>query len=110
VTFDVNRAWTPGVAVQVLNSVTARDWVEQPCETLDQCAHVAGRVRNPIMLDECMHTMQDHLEAWKLNACEGVKVKPNRVGGLTRGPADPRLRRVRWLADAHRGPGRLGTG
>ena len=84
VTFDVNRAWTPGVAVQVLNSVKARDWVEQPCETLDQCAHVAARVKNPIMLDECMHTFGDHLEAWKLSACEGVKVKPNRVGGLTR--------------------------
>lgn len=84
VTFDVNRAWTPGVAVQVLNSVEARDWVEQPCETLDQCAHVAQRVHNPIMLDECMHTFQDHLEAWKIRACQGVKVKPNRVGGLTK--------------------------
>lgn len=84
VTFDVNRAWTPGIAVQVLNTVEARDWIEQPCETLDQCAHVAVRVRNPIMLDECLHTFQDHLEAWKRNACEGVKVKPNRVGGLTR--------------------------
>lgn len=84
VTFDVNRAWTPGVAIQVLNSVKARDWVEQPCETLDQCAHVAHRVANPIMLDECTHTFQDHLDAWKMSACEGVKVKPNRVGGLTR--------------------------
>lgn len=84
VTFDVNRAWQPGVAVQVLNSVKARDWVEQPCETLDQCAHVAARVGNPIMLDECMHSFGDHLEAWKQRACEGVKVKPNRVGGLTK--------------------------
>ncbi len=84
VTFDVNRAWQPGVAVEVLNSVKARDWVEQPCETLDQCAHVASRVSNPIMLDECMHDFAAHLEAWKLRACEGVKVKPNRVGGLTR--------------------------
>lgn len=84
VTYDINRAWTPGVAVQVLNSVAARDWVEQPCETLDQCAHVARRVRNPIMLDECLHSFQDHLDAWRLGACEGVKVKPNRVGGLTR--------------------------
>lgn len=84
VTFDVNRAWTPGVAVQVLNSVHARDWVEQPCETLEQCAHVASRVKNPIMLDECLHTMQDHLEAWKARAGEGIKVKPNRVGGLTK--------------------------
>jgi L-alanine-DL-glutamate epimerase-like enolase superfamily enzyme len=84
VTFDINRAWSPAVAIQVLNSVKARDWVEQPCETLDQCAHVASRVQNPIMLDECLHTMQDHLEAWKIGAGEGVKVKPNRVGGLTR--------------------------
>ncbi len=84
VTFDINRAWTPGVAVQVLNSVRARDWIEQPCETLAECAHVAGRVANPIMLDECMHSFSDHLNAWKIGACEGVKVKPNRVGGLTR--------------------------
>lgn len=84
VTFDVNRAWTPGVAIQVLNSVSARDWVEQPCETLTECAHVASRVDNPIMLDECMHTFGDHLQAWKLGACEGVKVKPNRLGGLTK--------------------------
>ncbi|MEO3415066.1 mandelate racemase/muconate lactonizing enzyme family protein [Roseovarius sp. CAU 1744] len=84
VTFDVNRAWQPATAVEVLNSVTARDWVEQPCETLDQCAHVAARVKNPILLDECMVTMADHLEAWRRSACEGVKVKPNRVGGLTK--------------------------
>jgi L-alanine-DL-glutamate epimerase-like enolase superfamily enzyme len=84
VTFDINRAWSPATAVQVLNSVAARDWIEQPCETLDQCAHVAARVAQPIMLDECMHSFADHLEAWKRGACEGVKVKPNRLGGLTR--------------------------
>ncbi|WP_282077423.1 mandelate racemase/muconate lactonizing enzyme family protein [Epibacterium ulvae] len=84
VTFDVNRAWQPAVAIEVLNSVRARDWVEQPCQTLEQCAHVAGRVANPIMLDECMHGFQDHLDAWSRRACEGVKVKPNRVGGLTK--------------------------
>ena len=84
VTFDVNRAWQPATALQVLGSVSSRDWVEQPCETLDQCAFVAGKVSQPIMLDECMHTFQDHLEAWKRQACSGVKVKPNRVGGLTK--------------------------
>jgi len=83
-TFDVNRAWTPGVAIQVLNSVTTRHWVEQPCETLDQCAQVHTRVMQPIMLDECLHNFNDHLQAWRLHAAEGVKVKPNRLGGLTR--------------------------
>ncbi len=84
VTFDVNRAWTPATAIQVLNTVSARDWIEQPCETLDQCSHVAARVAQPVMLDECMHTFHDHLEAWRRGACQGVKVKPNRVGGLTK--------------------------
>ena len=84
VTFDINRAWQPATAVKVLNSVSSRDWIEQPCETLDQCAHVAERVPQPIMLDESMHGFQDHLDAWRRGACEGVKVKPNRLGGLTR--------------------------
>ncbi|MES0056662.1 MULTISPECIES: mandelate racemase/muconate lactonizing enzyme family protein [unclassified Mesorhizobium] len=84
VTYDVNRAWLPGVAIQVLNKVSVRGWIEQPCETLQQCAQVARRVRQPIMLDECLHTFEDHLQAWRLNAFAGVKVKPNRVGGLTK--------------------------
>jgi len=83
-TYDINRAWTPALAVEVMNSVTARGWFEQPCETLHQCRVVRRQTRQPIMLDECMHTFQDHLEAWKVDACEGVKVKPNRLGGLTR--------------------------
>ena len=84
VTFDINRAWTPAQAVQVLNATKSTGWVEQPCETLEQCAHVARRVANPVMLDECLHDFGDHLRACKLGACEGVKVKPNRVGGLTK--------------------------
>ena len=36
------------------------------------------------MLDECMHTLQDHHDGWRLGACQGVKVKPNRLAGLTR--------------------------
>ncbi|MCY6383211.1 mandelate racemase/muconate lactonizing enzyme family protein [Hoeflea prorocentri] len=84
VTYDVNRAWTPGTALMVLNSVISRDWVEQPCESVEACAHVARRVANPIMLDECLHSFQDHLNAWNLGACEGAKVKPNRLGGLTK--------------------------
>ena len=84
ITFDVNRAWTPALAIEVMTSVAARGWFEQPCETLDQCAHVRRHTRQPIMLDECVHSFQDHLDAWRLGACEGVKVKPNRLGGLTK--------------------------
>ena len=94
VTFDVNRAWTPATAIAVMNSVRTRDqsWFEQPCETLNQCAQVTRRTSQPVKLDECLHTYQDHLDAWRLGACEGIKIKPNRVGGLTK------ARRIRDLA------------
>ncbi len=84
ITYDVNRAWSPAAAIEVMNSVSAKGWFEQPCQTLDQCAQVQANTSQLIMLDECLHTFQDHLEAWRLGACQGVKVKPNRLGGLSR--------------------------
>lgn len=84
ITYDANRGWTPATAIQVLNSTNTAHWVEQPCETIAQCAHVAARVRNPILLDESLQDFDDHLHAWRIGACEGIKVKPNRLGGLTK--------------------------
>lgn len=85
VTYDVNRAWEPSTALQVLNSVQgSKFWIEQPCQTLDQCAFVSKHTNAPIILDECLHSFQDHLDAWRLNSFVGLKIKPNRVGGLTK--------------------------
>ena len=84
ITWDANRGWIPGVALQVLNATGTTHWVEQPCDTIEECAVVAGRVPNPIMLDECLHSFDDHQRAWSLRVAQGVKIKPGRVGGLTR--------------------------
>ena len=92
ITWDINRAWTPAIALEVLNTVPSMAWVEQPCETLEECAMVARKVRQPVLLDECLHDMRDHLLAWKAGVFSGIKVKPNRLGGLTR------ARRIRDLA------------
>ena len=80
VTLYVSRACQPATAIRMLNSVASQDWVEQPYETLGQCAVVSAREPQTIMLDECMHTLQDHLNAWRLSACQAVKVKPSRLG------------------------------
>ena len=80
VTVDVSRVCQPATAIRMLNSVASHDWVEQPCETLEQCAIDSAREPQPIMLDECMHTLQDHLDAWRLSACQAVKVKPSQLG------------------------------
>ena len=79
VTLDVSRACQPATAISVLNSVAFCHWVEQPCETLDQCAIVSDREPQPIMLDECVHTLQDHLDTWRLSAYQAVKVKPSQL-------------------------------
>ena len=86
ITFDVNRAWTPSVAIQVMNSGAAGStfWFEQPCETLAQCIQVRQKTTHPIMLDECLTSFDEHLTAYRAGACEGIKVKPNRLGGLTK--------------------------
>ena len=80
VTIDVSRACQPATAIRMLNTVASHDWVEQPCETLDQCAIFSAREPPPNMLDECMHTLQNHLNAWRLSACQAVKVTPSRLG------------------------------
>ena len=80
VTLDVSRACQPATAIRMLNSVASHYWVEQPCVTLDRSAIVSAREPQPIMLDECMHTLQDHVDAWHLSACQAVKVKPSRLG------------------------------
>ena len=84
ITYDVNRAWTPALAVEVMNAVSGRGWFEQPCETLDQCAQVRRLTIQPLMLDECLTSVQDHFDAWRDRVCEGVKIKPNRLGGLSK--------------------------
>ena len=80
VTLDVSRACQPATAIRMLNSVASHNCVEQPCETLGQCAIVSAREPQTIILDECMHTLQDHLDAWRLSACQAVKVKPSQLG------------------------------
>lgn len=84
ITYDINRAWVPATAIEILNSVTTRGWIEQPCQTLEQCQRVRTKASQPIMLDECLSTYNDHLDAWRHVAADGIKLKPNRVGGLTK--------------------------
>lgn len=91
--YDANRAWTPAEAVMVMNAVADLPIMfEQPCETLDQCAHVRRLTRQPISIDERMETDTDLRRIVNDGIGEVVNIKLNRVGGLTR------ARRVRDVA------------
>ena len=91
--YDVNRAWLPAEAIHVLNAV--RDLsvvVEQPCDTLEQCAMVRARTRQPLSIDERLETLTDMRRIITERIGEIVNIKINRCGGLTH------ARRIRDLA------------
>ena len=80
VTFDVNRAWQPGVAVQVLNSVTARDWVEQPCEDagpMRPCGQAGAKPDHAGRMHAHVRRPSGRLEAGRVRRREG-QAQPRR--------------------------------
>ncbi len=83
--YDVNRAWLTREAITVMNAVPGlTSWFEQPCETLEEIAHVRRRTSQPIGVDESLHTFNDLVRIQAKGIAEVVNIKLNRVGGLTK--------------------------
>lgn len=94
-TSDANRGWTVGQAKRYLQAVGDIDtYVEQPCATMTELAHLAHLSRLPLMLDESGQTYEDVLTAQRLGVADGLNLKITRVGGLTKAA------RIRDLAAA----------
>lgn len=92
VTFDANRAWLPDQAIRVMNGTSSVDaYFEQPCESFEENLKVRRATSQPILLDESIKTYEDAFRAVAAGACEGIGLKINRVGGLTK------ARRIRDL-------------
>lgn len=84
-TFDVNRAWLPDQAIRVMNHTASVDaYFEQPCESFEENVKVRRATSQPILLDESIKIFGDALRAVTDGACEGIGLKVNRVGGLTK--------------------------
>lgn len=91
-TFDANRAWLVDEAIRVMNATVDVDaYFEEPCETYQENLRVRRATRQPILLDEGIKDYGDVLRAVTDGACEGIGLKLNRVGGLTK------ARRIRDL-------------
>lgn len=91
--YDLNRAWLPAEAIEVMNSVSNLTVIfEQPCETLDQCLTVRQKTTQPISIDENLVTLDDAQSIIHRRIGEIFNIKIGRVGGLTR------ARRIRDIA------------
>lgn len=96
VLYDVNRGWTRQQALQVMSACEELNVMfEQPCETLDDIAAIAGKHASPVSVDESLVTLQDAARIARDGLAEIFGIKLNRVGGLTKAA------RMRDVALAH---------
>ena len=94
--YDVNRGWTRQQALRVMSATEDLNVMfEQPGETLDDIAAIAGKQASPVSVDESLVTLQDATRIAREGLAEVFGIKLNRVGGLTKAA------RMRDVALAH---------
>lgn len=81
---DANKAWKPHEALRVLRMTDEIDfYIEQPCDSYEECLSIRDKVRQPMILDECMTDPAMVLRGIGDNAFEGIGCKITRVGGIS---------------------------
>jgi L-alanine-DL-glutamate epimerase-like enolase superfamily enzyme len=82
---DANGGWTLHQAARVVDAVSDLDvYIEQPCNTYEQCLAVRRRTPRPFILDEVIDSMAILTRGISDQAMDVVNLKISRVGGLTR--------------------------
>ncbi|MEO0749160.1 MAG: cis-3-hydroxy-L-proline dehydratase [Pseudomonadota bacterium] len=82
---DANCGWRQHDAVRVVKATAdVKYYVEQPCETYEECRVVRDHCHHPMILDECMDSLQAVLRGYKERAMDVINLKINRLGGLTK--------------------------
>ncbi len=82
---DANTGWRQHEAMRVVQAVRDVElYLEQPCLTYEECLAVRRHSNHPMILDECMDSMELLVRGWQDSAMDVINLKINRVGGLTR--------------------------
>ena len=82
---DANGAFTTSRARRFLRATRGLEYTfEQPCRTYPECASVRPHCDRPLVLDESIVALDDLLRAHRERVADGITVKLQRVGGITR--------------------------
>jgi o-succinylbenzoate synthase len=102
---DANASWSVEEAARVLAAIEPHgiELVEQPVETLEQMAELAGRTSIPLAADESVASAAEARQAAELGACAVTGVKLSKVGGRPEAEAIMRELPV-YLSSALDGP------
>ena len=80
---DANTGWRQHDAIRVVRAIRDVDlYLEQPCLTYEQCLAVRKHCDHPMILDECMDSMEILIRGWQDSAMDAINLKINRVGGM----------------------------
>jgi cis-L-3-hydroxyproline dehydratase len=82
---DANGAFSAGAARRFLRASRGIEYtLEQPCRTYAECASVRSATDRPLVLDESIVSLDDLLRAHRERVADGITIKLQRVGGITR--------------------------
>ena len=82
---DANTGWLMHEAARVVRAVNDIDvYIEQPCESYEECLSIRRRTNHPFVMDECIHGMPELLRASNDQGMDVVNIKISKFGGLTK--------------------------
>ena len=82
---DANTGWLMHDALRVVRAVRDIDvYIEQPCETYEQCLTIRRHTDHPFVLDEVIDSVDMLLRGHADRAMDVVNLKISKLGGLTK--------------------------
>ncbi|QDV68553.1 4-hydroxyproline betaine 2-epimerase [Rosistilla carotiformis] len=82
---DANTGWTQHEAQRVVRAVADLDvYIEQPCQTYEECLAVRRNTTHPFILDENIDGLEMLFRAKADLAMDVVNLKISKLGGLTK--------------------------
>jgi len=82
---DANCGWKQHEALRVVNAIPGSDiYIEQPCTTYEECLIIRQHTNLPMILDECIDSVNTFLRAYSDKSMDIINLKIGRIGGLTK--------------------------
>jgi cis-L-3-hydroxyproline dehydratase len=73
------------IYLKVVNGVKDLDvYIEQPCDTYEECRSVREHTNLPFVLDECIKDIGDMVKILNDRSADVVNLKIGKLGGLTK--------------------------
>ena len=82
---DANTGWLMHDAMRVVSAVRDVDvYIEQPCESYDECLSIRRHTDRPFVLDESVDSLNMLMQGHADRAMDVVNIKISKFGGLTK--------------------------